>query len=110
METEAEAFLQRIRAFPDDDAPRLIFADWLDECGDPRGAFIRVQLALARLDEELAGQIDRDATRTKWEEKERALLEAHRQEWTAPFQGLATVRSFRRGFAEEVNVTAKDFL
>ncbi|MBY0460273.1 MAG: TIGR02996 domain-containing protein, partial [Gemmataceae bacterium] len=51
MHTEAEAFLQRIRAKPDDDAPRLIFADFLDEEGDPRGRFIRVQLALAHLPE-----------------------------------------------------------
>src|SRR5215213_6615370 len=31
MQTDAEPFLQRIRAYPDDDVPRLIFADWLDE-------------------------------------------------------------------------------
>ena len=49
MQPEAEAFLQRIRAYPDDDAQRLIFADWLDEVGDPRGRFIRVQLALAQV-------------------------------------------------------------
>ena len=52
MQTEAEAFLQRIRAYPDDDAPRLVFADWLDEQGDPRGDFIRVQVALAQLERE----------------------------------------------------------
>ena len=38
-----DAFLQAIRDAPDDDAPRLIYADWLDERGDPRGEFIRVQ-------------------------------------------------------------------
>ncbi len=32
-----EAFLQRMREQPDDDAARLIFADWLEEHGDPRG-------------------------------------------------------------------------
>ncbi len=37
-------------AYPDDDAQRLIFADWLDEEGDPRaGRFIRVQLAARNL-------------------------------------------------------------
>lgn len=34
---------------PDDDAPRLVLADWLDENGDPeRAEFIRVQVAMAR--------------------------------------------------------------
>src|SRR5438552_114024 len=46
---EEAAFLRLIAAAPDDDAPRLIYADWLEERGDPRGSFIRVQCALARL-------------------------------------------------------------
>ena len=41
MPSDAEPFLQRIRAFPDDDAQRLIYADWLEEQGDPRGPFLR---------------------------------------------------------------------
>ena len=61
MYTEAEAFLQRVRAYPDDDTPRLIFADWLEEQEDrlpgaaDRARFIRVQVALARLADEPAG-------------------------------------------------------
>lgn len=39
------AFLAAIRERPDDDAIRLIFADWLDENGDPeRAEFIRTQI------------------------------------------------------------------
>jgi uncharacterized protein (TIGR02996 family) len=39
-----EAFLQAIIESPDDDAPRLVYADWLDEHGQPvRADFIRVQ-------------------------------------------------------------------
>ena len=71
MQTEAEAFLQRIRAYPDDDAQRLIFADWLDEQGDPRGRFVRVQLALAHLP-------DGDRARGALVAEERQLLDAHR--------------------------------
>jgi uncharacterized protein (TIGR02996 family) len=42
-------FLQAIRAAPDDDGPRLVYADWLDEHGDPaRAEFIRVQCEVAR--------------------------------------------------------------
>ena len=37
-----------IFANPDDDAPRLVYADWLLERGDPRGEFIQIQCKLGR--------------------------------------------------------------
>ena len=50
--TETDGFLARVRESPDDDGPRLIFADWLDGVGQrARGDFVRVQVALARLAE-----------------------------------------------------------
>ncbi len=50
--TDRDALLRAICENPDDDAPRLIYADWLDEHGDPRQAeFIRVQIELARIPE-----------------------------------------------------------
>jgi uncharacterized protein (TIGR02996 family) len=116
MRTEAEAFLQRIRAYPDDDAPRLVYADWLDEQGDPRGAFIRVQLALAQLaaeDEASSERIsrsDREELRKQLQTRERSLLDAHEQEWTAPFRRFATRPRFHRGFVEEVNVDAHNLI
>jgi uncharacterized protein (TIGR02996 family) len=103
MQTEAEAFLQRIRAYPDDDTQRLIFADWLDEQGDPRGQFIRVQLALADLPADAP-------ERARLVTAERELFTAHREEWEAPFRGLATGPVFSRGFVNEVKVEAKQFL
>ncbi len=46
---EAAAFLAAIAANPDDDTPRLIFADWLDEHGEPeRAEFVRCQIELAK--------------------------------------------------------------
>jgi len=39
-------FLAAIIANPADDAPRLVYADWLEEHDDPRGEFIRVQIEL----------------------------------------------------------------
>lgn len=45
-----QAFLDEIISSPEDDTPRLIFADWLDEAGDPRGQFIRLQCQLAKTD------------------------------------------------------------
>ena len=48
--TEHDAFLQSIVANPDDDAPRLIYADWLEEHDQPeRAQFIRVQIELAKI-------------------------------------------------------------
>jgi uncharacterized protein (TIGR02996 family) len=47
---DREILLRAICAAPDDDAPRLAYADWLEENGDSRQAeFIRVQIALARM-------------------------------------------------------------
>lgn len=43
------AFLQAILERPEDDAPRLIMADWLEENGEEaRAEFIRVQCELAK--------------------------------------------------------------
>jgi uncharacterized protein (TIGR02996 family) len=48
--SEASGFLDQIRAAPEDDAPRLVYADWLDEHGDSaRAEFIRVQIERANL-------------------------------------------------------------
>src|SRR5262249_52401492 len=47
-----EAFLAAVLETPDDDTPRLIYADWLDEHGEPeRGELIRLQCALAKMRE-----------------------------------------------------------
>jgi uncharacterized protein (TIGR02996 family) len=47
--SDETALLAAIRAAPADDAPRLVYADWLDEHGRPeRAEFIRVQCELAR--------------------------------------------------------------
>jgi uncharacterized protein (TIGR02996 family) len=36
--TSETAFLRDILEHPDDDTPRLIFADWLEDNGDPERA------------------------------------------------------------------------
>lgn len=41
-------FLQTILAAPEDDSPRLVYADYLSERGDPRGELISLQIAMAR--------------------------------------------------------------
>jgi uncharacterized protein (TIGR02996 family) len=71
------AFLAAIRDNPEDDLPRLIYADWLEEHGEPqRAEFIRVQCELARLPR-------RDARRTELERRARELLECYEDAWRA---------------------------
>ena len=48
--TLADGFLAAILAEPDDDAHRLIFADWLEDAGQTeRAEFVRLQCRLAVL-------------------------------------------------------------
>jgi uncharacterized protein (TIGR02996 family) len=73
------AFLQDCKEPPEDDAPRLILADWLEEHDDPRGEFLRLQVhkhRLPPLDERLI----------EMEDREKALLAEHGPRW---FAGLA---------------------
>ena len=55
----------------DDRLPRLVFADWLDEQGDPRAEWLRVDCELAELG-------PGDGRRPALEARKRALWDAHR--------------------------------
>ena len=52
MSADERGFMAAIVANPEDDVPRLLYADWLEKHGDPRGEFIRVQCQRARLPED----------------------------------------------------------
>jgi len=43
------AFLRAIHDRPREPAPRLVYADWLEERGDPRGPWLRLEVELAGL-------------------------------------------------------------
>src|SRR5262249_958224 len=43
------AFLAAIQANSEDDVVRLVYADWLEDRGDVRGAFLRLHLTLRSL-------------------------------------------------------------
>jgi uncharacterized protein (TIGR02996 family) len=50
--SEQAGLLRAICEQPDDDTPRLVYADWLDDHGDsPQAEYIRSQVALARVPE-----------------------------------------------------------
>lgn len=86
------SLLDAIRARPEDDGPRLVYADHLMEQGDPRGEFIAVQCALAKAD-------DGDLL-----DKASALLSANRERWLGGLGPNAANVTFRRGFVDEVAV------
>jgi uncharacterized protein (TIGR02996 family) len=103
--THDEAFFQAVLEAPDDDAVRLIWADWLDDHDAPeRAAFIRDQIALARL-------ADNDPARNAVAARARAALAAHEGAWVAAdLRGLVEGGTFRRGLVEGVTLKAADFL
>jgi uncharacterized protein (TIGR02996 family) len=102
--SHAAGFLLDIREHPDDDVPRLVYADWLDENGQPeRAEFIRVQIELARA--ELA-----DPRRPDLESRQLQLLARHRKEWAGPLRALVPQWEFRRGFVEAIKLPARTFL
>jgi uncharacterized protein (TIGR02996 family) len=107
--THDDAFLQGIIESPDDDAPRLVYADWLDEHGQPeRAEFIRAQI-------DLAGRPPRDPRRPPLEKRQRALLRKHGARWflapppTTPWQ-LGANPTLARGFPDSYGCGARALL
>ena len=49
-----EGFLSALRENPNDDVTRLIYADWLQERGDVRGEYLRLEHELSRIPLRLA--------------------------------------------------------
>lgn len=106
--TDEQALLAAVRAHPDDDTPRLVFADWLDERaqGDDaaRAALIRVQCRLETLPP--SGRERRAA-----EKEVKALLKAHAKRWTAPLPAaLGANWTFRRGFVDGCSISPTHFI
>ncbi len=94
--TEREALLRAVCEFPDDDTPRLVFADWLQKHGEEeRAEFIRVQVEGDR-----GTKVGR--FRGPYDPHAQALLERHESEWRSgltdsPGFGWG---AFRRGFVD----------
>lgn len=121
-------FLAEILAHPDDDGPRLIYADWLEEQGNPRGEFIRVQCELAALTKpEMRGgpmygstsygqvkryvRDPRDVPRySKLLSRQVELLNRHAASWCAPLSPHATGVLFDRGCVEGLKTAAENFV
>lgn len=106
---ERRALMAAILANPDEDTPRLVFADWLQEHGDEhdraRAEFIRLQIKAAR------AQYADD--RRKAEGRAETLRKRHAKHWLGPLADLATSRwstEFNRGFLNWWSTSAGNFL
>jgi uncharacterized protein (TIGR02996 family) len=111
--SDGAGLLRNILENPDDDTPRLIYADWLQDNGDPlHSELIRAQVGLARLvgTDEYPGDTGLEAGR---------LLPAYRARLLAPYVALGLAPCcnryhdgpfegfdffFRRGFVEDIDV------
>jgi uncharacterized protein (TIGR02996 family) len=103
---EDNAFLRDILAAPEDDAPRLRYADWLMANGDPeRAEYIRLDIRQTRSTGETA------ATRSRRGNRLRELWAAHREAWLevlpVPMRGFV---SFVRGFPGRADCDIVEFL
>ncbi|MEO8699115.1 MAG: TIGR02996 domain-containing protein [Kofleriaceae bacterium] len=94
-----EQLLQAIRERPEDDEPRLVYADWLTDRGDPRGELVVVQCHLARLPYD-------DEARRDLDVRLRALMAEHGESWRRALAAIPTVDNayFKRGFVERISM------
>ena len=109
--TEREALIHAVCTNPDDDTPRLVFADWLDENGDAgdrlRARFIRVQCEMARSEEQAP------RWRKLYAEERKLLGDLNRRKrlWPERLKGRTFGSAgYERGFLAQITVFAKRFL
>jgi uncharacterized protein (TIGR02996 family) len=136
--SDGSALLEAIRHEPDDDGLRLVYADWLEETGDPeRAEFIRVQIESER-------HVTGSPEHTRLTDRAVELLSKNASEWAngyepaMPADAVFSVRKaeggwevgtnlrkgrksegssrglfwnmwFRRGFVDEVVSTPEEF-
>jgi uncharacterized protein (TIGR02996 family) len=111
MDDVERALLAAIIAEPEDDTPRLVYADWLDEHGRPeRAEFIRVQCELARL---VLGK-ESDDQYAELTRRQSELYASHFLKWESEFAvtlppNRQTRFWFRRGMVGDIYCRVKYF-
>jgi uncharacterized protein (TIGR02996 family) len=91
---EERALIRAIVADPDSNAPRRVYADWLDEHGRPeRAEFIRLQCNLQEM-----------------HAREQELIERNGDRWISEAYGGTMRATFHRGFPEEGTLRIADFI
>ena len=102
---EMHSFLRTIAENPEDDNPRLVFSDWLEENGhQDRAEFIRLQIELAKMDPSEDGYAEKTARMRR--------CGVFTDKPTMPyFDHLPNTNcqiGFRRGFMEAINTRRPD--
>jgi uncharacterized protein (TIGR02996 family) len=117
MTPRQKALLAAIAAAPQDDGPRLAYADWAEANGDPaRAEFIRVQCEVARrwdghrYRKNAAWNEGRDDLGPLLERENTLFLE-HGARWLAELpEPLRKECNFHRGFPDKIEITRADLL
>src|SRR5258708_2001809 len=108
LSADERALVERIHADLDADEPRLAYAGWLHQQGDPRGEFMRLDIEWRRMEAEDPRFAALDARRQQ-------LLGQHYAGWIQPLldlglrlrlHGVDTIY-YTRGLAEELMVDRK---
>src|SRR5579884_2002891 len=123
--THEEAFIRAICEAPHDDAPRLIYADWLEEQGQTdRAEFIRIQCQFARLmvtepKPDMGALLSRavDLLREHWNEwvgPLRAIVgpwrDRYGERWMGEEYHFDGMHRFQRGFVDSLSLDTEDYL
>ncbi len=113
--SDEDALLRAITLAPDDDLPRLVYADWLDERGDPafggraRAEFIRLQCethAVAKTRPQSASERER---LRRLQARAYGLLRRNKDRWATGAAGVATQCRYERGMPERLVFPASVF-
>src|SRR5262245_9968427 len=113
--SDEQLLFRAVCEHPEEDTPRLVFADWLDEQGGEanadRAAYIRPAIELENHGGEHRAR--EDATTAKLRKREQVLLKKYRRRWEAPLVGKGGVlygehlfTNFDRGFISRTGASA----
>lgn len=103
VSAEIHPLLAAVYADPANEASRSVYADWLGDRGDPRGAFIQYQLEAERLP---VG----DRRRLELGAAAQVLLNRYEHAWVTPLPVFVENWRFRRGFIAAVRLDAQAIL
>jgi uncharacterized protein (TIGR02996 family) len=103
MDAIEHAFLRAIHDCPLDNAPRRIYADWLEERGEVRAEFIRLQC-------DLTASNASDCARNDLRVRERSLLAKFGKTLAGPLGDVVQHVEFERGLPKTVTIRPKDFI
>jgi uncharacterized protein (TIGR02996 family) len=107
-DSQGDELMREILAHPDDDAPRIVYADWLQSHTTDPEQHARAELIHAQCALEKAHASERPAL----QERVRAVLAQYRRIWTLPLAraGIRGSWRFRRGFLDGGTLPAVRFV